>query len=105
MIPVTCLVQAGQVSSALEKNLRNDMAEFVKNSFDATAEIAWIVVPEKSGFTAGKPSTSILVSVQSNHALETAHRIELLHRLCNIWIEKTGLSNNEVVGVITDPKA
>ncbi|UTW56507.1 hypothetical protein [Kordiimonas sp. SCSIO 12610] len=105
MIPVMCLVQAGQVSSELEAQLKDDMTQFTSESFGSAAEVVWIEVPEKSGFTAGVPSTSILVSMQSPKKLETSERVPLLQKLCDVWLERTGLSINEVVGVIADPQA
>lgn len=104
MIPTMCMVQAGQVPADLQAQLREDMEGFSQRSFGASPAISWIEVPERSGFTAGAPSTSILVSMQSTEPLETARRIELLKQLCDIWIERTGKSINEVVGVISDPK-
>ena len=103
MIQAMCLVQAGQVSEQQEARLRADMEDFSQRSFSTGAAINWIVVPENSGFTAGKPSTSILVSMLSNRPLDSAERTELLKELCDIWIAQTGRSMDEVVGVIRDP--
>lgn len=104
MTPVTCLVQAGQITPDLQATLRQDMVGFVSRSFGNQPEISWIEVPERSGFTAGEPSTAILVSMPANEPLETSRRIELLEELCDIWIERTGKSIDEVVGVISDPQ-
>ena len=104
MIPTTCMVQSGQIPADMQAQLREDMEGFSQRSFGAAPAINWIEVPENSGFTAGVPSTSILVSMQASEALETPRRIELLKELCDIWIERTGKSINEVVGVISDPK-
>ena len=103
MIRATCLVQENQISDEQESALRKDMEEFVQSSFYESAEINWIVVPKNSGFTAGVPSTSVIVSVRSNVILDKQRRVDLLKELCDIWMTETGLSINEVVGVITDP--
>ena len=105
MIPTMCLVQAGQVSAEQEARLRNEMESFAQRSFAASSTMNWVEVPKNSGFTAGQPSTSILVSMQSNRQLEKAERIELLKELCDLWIAHTGRSSDEVVGVIADPQS
>jgi hypothetical protein len=104
MVPTMCMVQAGQIPPGLQTQLRKDMEGFSQRSFGAPPSLTWIEVPENSGFTAGVPSTSILVSMQASEPLETPRRVELLKELCDIWIERTGKSINEVVGVISDPK-
>lgn len=104
MIPTMCMVQSGQVPADFQAQLREDMEGFARRSFGASPEIRWIEVPERSGFTAGLASTSILVSMQSSKPLEAPRRVELLKELCDIWIKRTGKSMNEVVCVISDPK-
>lgn len=103
MIRSSCMVQEDQISDEQEATLRKEMEEFCQKSFDDSVDIDWIVVAKNSGFTAGVPSTSVLVSVSSNVILEKQKRFELLKELCDVWINTTGLSTNEVVGIITDP--
>ncbi len=103
MIHASCLVQENQISDEQESALRKEMEEFTRSSFDESVNINWIVVPKNSGFTAGVPSTSVIVSLRSNVILDKQRRFELLKELCDIWINETGLSTNEVVGTITDP--
>lgn len=103
MIKAMCLVQESQISNAQESAIRKEMENFSLNSFGEQIELDWIVVPKNSGFTAGDPSTSVLVSVRSNEILEKQRRTILLEELCEILIAETGLSSNEVVGTITDP--
>lgn len=103
MVYASCLVQENQISEEQESVLRKEMEEFVQSSFGESVEINWIVVPKNSGFTAGVPSTSVIVSVRSNVILDKERRVSLLKELCDIWMTVTGLSTNEVVGTITDP--
>ena len=103
MLPCTCLVQAGQISAANEAILRSRLNEFAQREFGAPTAIRWIVIPEKSGFTAGKPSTSSVVSLAANEALDQPRRVELLKELCDLWIAETNCSIDEVVGIISDP--
>ena len=103
MIPFTCIVQAGQVSADEEVTLRRELETMSQRTFDDTAHINWITVPENSGFTAGKPSTSVLVSLQSSTPLEQSDRTAMLSELCGICMNVTGRSTNEVVASVSDP--
>ena len=103
MTACMCLVQEGQVSAEQEAALRSRMDVFSVEAFDAPPAIAWIAVPEGNGFTAAKPSTSVLVSIQSNRPLPQGERVELLSELCDIWMQETGLGADEVVTVVRDP--
>ena len=103
MIPTRCMVQAGQISDTTQAQLREDMKIFAQETFGADPFIQWIVVPDKCGFTAAKPSTSVIVQMMSNRPLKTPERIEMLRELCDIWIKRTGKSIDEVVCAIADP--
>lgn len=103
MISAMCFVQESQISKEQESSIRKEMENFSLNSFGETIELNWVVVPKNSGFTAGEPSSSVIVSVRSNEILEKQRRTILLKELCEILIAETGLSSNEVVGTITDP--
>lgn len=104
MIATMCLVQQGQISAEQEASLRADMTKFSQRVFDAEPTINWIEVPEGGGFTAAQPSTSVLVSMQTNRALDQADRETLLRELGDIWMAGSGRSANEVVTVIRDPQ-
>lgn len=103
MTPCTCLVQDGQISAQTQAALRSKLDVFTQSAFGHPAQFNWIAVPEGSGFTAAKPSTSSLVSVQAGEALAQDRRTRLLNDLCDLWMAETGCSMNEIVGVISDP--
>ena len=103
MIPCMCLVQKGQISAETEATLRAEMESFAQKNFGDSAEFNWMTVPENSGFTAGEPSTSVLVSMQSNRQLSKTDRTTLLAQLCDIWMTTADRSINEVVASISDP--
>ena len=105
MITCNCIVQAGQISADAEASLRANLSAFSERAFGASAEINWRTVPERSGFTAGKPSTSSVVSMRSNRPLGQAERASLLREMCELWVQGTHRSLDEVVGVISDPQA
>ena len=103
MIPCNCVVQDKQISAASEAVLRATINTFTEKHFGAPAEISWLRVPEHSGFTAGNPSTSAIISMRANRPVSTADREPLLRELCALWMDETNQTLNEVVGVISDP--
>lgn len=105
MIPCTCLVQEGQLSSSTESALRSKLDGFAYESFGVGIDINWIEVPKTGGFTASKPSTSSLVLIQAPAAIPQDRRAILLEELCKGWAAETGQTLHEVVGVISDPVA
>ena len=103
MTQCTCMVQEGQISDAQQAELRTQTSAFAKRHFGSPGEINWVTVPKGSGYTAGKPSTSVIVSVRSNRPLPPSERVPLLHELEQIWTTHAGRTSNEVVSVIPDP--
>lgn len=104
MIHSTCMVQEGQISSAQELKLRAETSAFGERHFGAKPSINWITVPGGSGFTEGKPSTSVLVTMNADRPLSLAEREPLLRELGAIWEEHAARSPDEVVTVISDPQ-
>ena len=104
MITCNCIVQAGQISAETEATLRSRLSEFSERHFGESADITWLAVPERSGFTAGKPSTSAVISMRPNKPIEQPVREQLLHDLCRIWTHETNSTLHEVVGVIPNPQ-
>ena len=104
MISCTCIVQAGQVSAETEATLRTKLNAFAERAFGEPAEINWRAIPERSGFTAAKPSTSSIISMAANRAVPQPERAELLKEMCELWVNETHRSLDEVVGVISDPQ-
>ena len=101
----TCLVQENQIPDDTQASLRSKLDGLAQQVFGAGLSINWITVPEGGGFTAAKPSTSSLVSVQSNKALAFEARKSILSKMCDIWMDDTGCSLDEIVAVVTDPTA
>lgn len=103
MVPCNCIVQDGQISAAAEASLKTRLDGFTQRAFGAPAEFSWVTVPEKSGFTAGKPSTSSIVTMRAPAPLDQSRRAELLRELSDIWTAETNCTLNELVAVIADP--
>ncbi len=104
MISCTCIVQAGQVSAETEAALRTNLNAFAQRAFGEPVEISWRAIPEHSGFTAAKPSTSSIVSMTANKPITQSERANLLKQMCELWVSETNRSLDEVVGVISDPQ-
>lgn len=103
MIPVMCIVQEGQVSETAERALKSEIGGFTRRAFNAPADIDWIVVPTGSGFTAARPSTTVIASLHANRDLAEAERVSLLRQLADICMRETGRSAHEVVTSIRNP--
>lgn len=103
MILCNCIVQDGQISLETETTLRAALSDFAIRAFGAPAEIKWLTIPERSGFTAGKSSTSSVISMQANAPLSQEDRESLLKELCAVWTRETNCTLADVVCVISDP--
>lgn len=104
MIPVMFLVQEDQISAETEAALKSRIDGFSRRSFHERAEIDWIVVPAGSGFTGSKPSTAVIASLHANKPLEQETRTSLLKELCDIVMDQTGRTKNEVLAAIRNPQ-
>ena len=103
MIHCTCFVQAGQSPDQNHEVLRSALNRFTDEAFGQDARIAWVPVAAGSGFTAGGPSTSSVVSMTAHEALSPSRRESLLRQFVALWTEETGCSVDEIVAVIADP--
>lgn len=104
MIPVMCIVQEGQISTEAQHALMFEIGALTQRAFDAPADIDWIEVPTGSGFTAGRPSTTIVASLQANRTLHQSERACLLKQFTGICMSQTGRTADEVVTSIRDSK-
>ncbi len=103
MINCTCIVQEGQTPDLRKGEMLNLLNRFASASFGEEAQTAWVPVAPGHGFTAGKPSTSSVVSITSNEPLNPERRESLLRELVALWTDETGCTVDEVVAVISDP--
>lgn len=103
MVPVMCIVQEGQISPKTEFGLKAQISKFTQRAFLAPADIDWLVVPEGSGFTAARPSRTVIASLHSNRGLAQDERISLLKELGEICMAATGRSASEIVTSIRNP--
>lgn len=102
-IPFRCIIQDGQISSETRTALQQKLDAFSTKAFGAVTKINWLVVPKKAGFTAGDPSTCSFVLALSNANLSKEVRTGYLREMCDLWMDETGCSLDEVVAAIGDP--
>lgn len=103
MVNCICFVQEGQSPDLHRGEIQSVLNTFTAASFGENAQISWFQVAAGNGFTAGKPSTSSVVSITSNERLNPERRESLLRKLVTLWTENTGCSVDEIVAVISDP--
>lgn len=103
MVNCTCVVQEGQAPDLNKGEIQSIISGFVTRSFGEEAKIAWIPVAPGNGFTAGKPSSSSVVSITANESLQPDRREALLRELVSLWTGNTGCSEDEIVAVVADP--
>jgi len=105
VIPILCLVQEGHIAPSVGEDLRSSLNQLAQDHLGSAAGINWVEVQAGSGFTEAKPSTSTLVSIQSDRALTQDERISIMQKICDFWMEKTDCSINEIVASVNDPAA
>ena len=105
MIHCSCLVQEGQSADRGKDAIQSAVTDFIDQAFGQPADIKWTTVAPGNGFTAGKPSTSSIVSIASPEPLSHQRRESLLREFSSLWTSRTGDSTDEIVAVISDPQS
>ena len=102
MTTCRCLVQEGQISPEQRAGLEAKLRDF-STKLGSPAEVRWGEIASGSGYTATKPSTTSVVVLTADTALDQPARVELLHELVDFWTKGSGCSIDEVTAVIGDP--
>ncbi len=96
----SCIIQEGQAADratqALESGLRRLGRDFFEDEPDDVG-IQWTRHAPGWAWTAGEPSTSSIVVRSVPVGFDDDRRAEFLHAVCDLWVETTGCSANEVV--------
>lgn len=101
MILCACMVQEGQIGSEIRQKLERELSSIVANHFSEEVAIGWFDVAKGSGFTAGAPSRSSIVSLQAP-SVPQDKRTEVLTAVCDAWSRETGCHVNDVVATVMD---
>ena len=105
MVRCVCLVQQGQRADQQRETLTAELEAFCQRVFGDTPPVNWIAIAPGSGFTAGEPSTSSIISITAPAPLAQPDRARMLGDLCDMWMAQTGCSMNEVMAVVSDPRS
>jgi hypothetical protein len=97
MINCNGLVQEGSLSPTQVSGLEAALGALTARFFDDEASFGWTSIPKGSGFTGGVPSTSALVSMGVPQTISTETRTALLNAICDVWMEHTNCSVNEII--------
>ncbi len=100
MIRCVCFLQEGQIPQPVVDKLGAGIHHIVTEyGLGNGVDINWIIVPKGQGWTAGKPSTSSVITL-TTPPIEQPQRIEILNALCDLWTDNTGCQLNEVVATV-----
>ena len=100
-----CIIQEGQAAdekvAALEVGLRQLGKTFFGDD-PAEVGIRWTRQPKGWAWTAGEPSTSSIVVRSVPVGFDDEQREAYLRAVCDLWVEVTGCSVNEIVATAFD---
>ncbi len=100
-----CIIQEGQAADrkadALEAGLKRLAREFFGDD-PADVGIGWTRQPRGWAWTAGQPSTSSIVVRSVPVGFDNDQREAYLHAVCDLWVETTGCTVNEIVATAFD---
>ena len=100
-----CIIQAGQAADrevqALEAGLKRLGRTFFDDDPD-DVEVRWTRQAKGWAWTAGEPSTSSIVVRSVPVGYDDVRREAFLHAVCDLWVETTGCSVNEIVATAYD---
>jgi len=100
-----CIVQEGQAAEQKQGALAEGLKAIGQQAFGddpAKTEISWVTMKKGFAWTAGKPSTSSIVIRSVPVGLPSDQRESYLRTVCDLWIETTGCSINEIVATAWD---
>jgi len=100
-----CMIQAGQAADRQRDALAARLRDLAHRTFgeDADAvEIRWLPIAKGYAWTAGEPSTTSIVVRSVPVGYPNDERENLLREICDLWVETTGCSIDEVVATALD---
>ena len=100
MAQYACIVQEGQAPDQLREKLEEGLQRIGQEFFGdrpGDVEIRWSPVAKGWAWTAGELSTSSLVVRSVPVGYDNDEREQFLRSVCDLWVETTGCSINEIV--------
>lgn len=105
MADTLCLIQEGQEAERRKASLAEGLRKIGQEAFGddpAATEVAWVAMKKGFAWTAGEPSTSSLVIRSVPVGLPGERRERFLRAVCELWVEETGCSIEEIVATAWD---
>ena len=105
MAHYACMIQDGQEPHRQRAALEAGLATLAQRTFGEApeeVEITWTVLPKGWAFTAGEPSTSSICVRSVPVGYPDDQREALLRAICDLWVETTGCSIEEIVATAFD---
>lgn len=105
MAEYVCMIQEGQEPDRKREALAARLRDLAHRTFGVdpdAVEIRWLPIAKGYAWTAGEPSTSSLVVCSVPVGYPDDEREKLLRSICDIWVETTGCSINEIVATALD---
>ena len=90
MINALCVIQEGQGPDQQRDQLASVLSQFTEEHLGDSMNVNWLPVAAGSGFTAGKPSSSSVLSLTANEPLTQQRREQILRDLVSLWTQQTG---------------
>ena len=100
-----CIIQEGQTADlridALEAGLKKLASDFFGDDPNEVG-IRWTRQEKGWAWTAGEPSTSSIVVRSVPVGYDDEEREKFLRAVCDLWVDTTGCSINEIVATAYD---
>ncbi len=98
MISFNCTVQAGVIPENIRPELVSGLTRISLSVMGASnVDVEFTEIPRGFGFRGGELSTTSLVRGQIPPGCEQELRVEFMQQICDMWMQVTGCSVDELV--------
>lgn len=100
-----CTMQEGQIGAAQRVRLADGLVKLTGRVLGVSANevaVAFSDIPRGYGFRGGEPSTTSLVRGSIQGGLGQSVRVDLMRAICDMWMELSGCSVDELVVTARD---
>ena len=100
-----CTMQEGQIGEDARARLADGLRDVTERVLGAGADevsVDFSDIPQGFGFRGGEPSTTSLVRGSIVGGLEQPVRVELMSAICDMWMEISGCTVDELVVTARD---
>ncbi len=100
LVRYDCTMQEGQIGEEMRSRLAAGLVELTGRVLDVGADevtVGFADIPQGFGFRGGVLSTTSLVRGSIAGGLEQPVRVELMQAICDMWMEISGCTVDELV--------